>query len=196
MNFSTSLYPQPNLSWQLLESNQMVTLVCTDINVPKYSHGHSLCTHIFTMYVSFYLGAIYPLVTRARHLAHAQLSAMINPTRVQSIVIRCIIFISWNYCTDLTGENASGTWVSHVFYPILIIRWVEGVGPTAEGAKDKVKRLFVYCHVFWELLYCMFYCYACLFVAQVTCIAWVALSWWCCSNLDQFLWHNRDEWKS
>ena len=93
MNFSTSLYPQPNLSWQLLESNQMVTLVCTDIKVPKYSHGHSLCTHIFTMYVSFYLAAIYPLVTRARHLAHAQLSAMINPTRVQSIVIRCIILL-------------------------------------------------------------------------------------------------------
>ena len=92
MNFSTSLYPQPNLSWQLLESNQMVTLVCTDINVPKYSHGHSLCTHIFTMYVSFYLGVIYPLVTQTRHLTHAQLSAMINPTRVQSIVIiRCII---------------------------------------------------------------------------------------------------------
>ena len=164
MNFSTSLYPQPNLSWQLLESNQMVTLVCTDIKVPKYSHGHSLCSHIFTMYVSFYLGAIYPLVTRARHLAHAQLSAMINPTRVQSIVIRCIIFISWNYCTDLMGKTRLG----RGFFPRVLphfdyqMGWGRGThGRRREGQSQKtfcILSCFLGTSLLYVLLLRLFVC--------------------------------------
>ena len=63
-----------NLKIQRLQSQIHILCLHLQYKYPQYVH-----ISVFTMYVSFCLGAIYPLVSQTRHPPDARLSAMINP---------------------------------------------------------------------------------------------------------------------